>query len=234
MLCKISDLLVEVPETGDLPRRCGDYLYEGFDRPDIVIRAEDYRWKRYSSTAEAWLVSYLESGAQYFRELPRFDGFYLHASAVVVEGRAYLFSGPSGVGKSTHTHMWQEEFGGVILNDDKPTLRFIDGVWQVYGSPWCGKDGINRNEKAPLAGICFLKQGQENTIRRLSPAQAMKQILSQTIHRFHTQERLDLMLGQLDRLLPGIPVYELTNVPEPQAARLSHETMTRGAKECGL
>ena len=43
--------------------------------------------------------------------VPSSGGFYLHSSAVELDGRAYLFSGKSGVGKSTHTRLWQQIFG---------------------------------------------------------------------------------------------------------------------------
>lgn len=235
MLCRISDLLVEVPETGDLPQRCREYLHPGSGQPDVVIRAEDYRRDRYPEGTEEWLISYLESGVQYLRSLLFFDGMYLHCSAVELDGRAYLFSGPCGMGKSTHARLWQDIYPkATVINDDKPALRYLDGVWYAYGTPWCGKDGINVNKKVPIAGICFLKQGSENRIRRLDHQEAVPHLLSQTIHRFSNPERLDLMLTQLGKLVQKIPIYELVNRPEPAAAQLSYETMCRIAQEAGL
>jgi hypothetical protein len=38
----------------------------------------------------------------------------------------------------------------------------------------------------------------------------------------------------VDRLVREIPIYELTNKPELDAARLSYETMHRGAEEANL
>lgn len=85
-----------------------------------------------------------------------------------------------------------------------------------------------------MAGICFLKQAKENRIRRLNQQEVIGRIMTQTIHRFGSLERLDLMLSHLDKLVQMIPVYELENRPEPEAARLSCETMRRGAEEVGL
>lgn len=160
----------------------------------------------------------------------------LHASAVELDGKAYLFSGPCGMGKSTHTRLWQQAFGekAQIFNDDKPALRREDGRWYAYGTPWCGKDGINQNRRIPLAGICFLKRGQENIIRRLDEKDVIAQVLYQTLHQFKSTERIEPLLDSLGKLVREIPVFELQNLPEEAAARLSYETMSCAAKEIGL
>lgn len=164
-----------------------------------------------------------------------YNGLMLHASAAALGGRAYLFSGPCGRGKSTHTRLWQQTFGEAVqvFNDDKPALRRLDGRWYAYGTPWCGKDGINLNQKWPLGGICFLEKSQENRIRRLPAAEALPLILVQTTYWLQPHS-MELLLASLDSLLREIPVFLLENRPEEAAARLSFETMRRAAEEEGL
>lgn len=234
MICKIADLIVDVPDAGGMASRCREYRHNENAIADITIKTELYRWKRWQGADEEF-VSYMDSGYQFHVGLLNFDGLRLHASAVEYGGKAYLFSGPCGMGKSTHTRLWQSTFGEEvkIFNDDKPALRRIDGVWYAYGTPWCGKDHININMKAPLAGICFLKQGEENCIRRLSAKEAIAEIMRQTIHRLDA-EKMSLLLSHIDKLIREIPIFELTNRPEEAAARLSYETMSRAAKEAGL
>lgn len=234
MRCQIADLKVEIPEAGGMAPRCRDYLTTEEGCADIIIRADLYRSDNYLGWDEKD-IAYMESCWQFCRQLLNHDGMYLHASAVELDGRAYLFSGPSGMGKSTHTRLWQSLFPEArVFNDDKPALRKLDGRWYAYGTPWCGKDGININMKVPLAGICFLRRGQENTIRRLTPIEAARYIISQTMRRFKNEEGLDLMLDRVNKLVVDVPVYELYNLPEPAAAQLSFETMRRGAEEIGL
>ena len=211
------------------------YLTDAEVEPDIVIREENYReytWTGMSEEAKA----YMESGEWFYGNLLRFWGLMLHSSAVELDGRAYLFSGPSGMGKSTHTRLWQQVFGdrAVVINDDKPALRRVDGRWYAYGTPWCGKDGINCNRKVPLAGICFLKQAPENRIRRLGSMEALSMFLPQTMRRFKNGSNTMLLLEHLDHLIREIPMFELENRPEPAAAQLSYETMRRAAEEAGL
>lgn len=238
MRCKIAELLVDIPEAGGLAPCCRGYLTDGENTPaDIVIDAAQYRAELYPPEyrEDEEFVAYMESGRQFFRNLLKFNGMMLHSSALEYQGKAYLFSGPSGVGKSTHSKLWQQTFGSAaqVFNDDKPILRFLDGRWFAYGAPWCGKDDINQNKKVPLAGICFMRQGKENTIRQLSPQEAAIHILWQT-QRFLVAENLDRLLPLVDRLAQTIPVYELENDATRDSVRLSCETMRRGAEEAGL
>lgn len=226
MLCRIADLLVEVPAAGDLPRRCESYRTEETAPADIVIDEKAFRVERWPG-CDYDLICYMESARLFYWELLRFNGMMLHASALEYEGRGYLFSGPCTVGKSTHTGLWQKTFGeGVhVINDDKPALRCIDGKWYAYGTPWCGKDGINLNRKVPLAGICFLKQSLENKITPLTPKDAMIRVFHQSTKLMPEQEKMASLLTLVDTLVRQIPVYELENKPTEEAARLSYETL---------
>ena len=232
MVYKIADLIAEIPTTDGLAVRCQDYRHDEAVEPDIVVREEFYRPHLYSAGAKPETVAYMEAAAQFYRQLLDYNGFYLHSSAVVRDGKAYLFSGHSGEGKSTHTRLWISTFGGDtrVINDDKPALRRMDGIWYAYGTPWCGKDDINLNEKAPVAGVCFVKKAQHNRIRRMSPDEALQRMLGQTMHRMQDVQKLDALLQHLELFLAEIPVYELENLPESAAAYLSYETMTQGAK----
>ena len=235
MLARVADILVDIPDLGDMASRCKDYMYQGKDGADVIIRTDLLKRDVPEGLTEEQNI-YLLSGWYFYGGLLKHNGMMLHASAVEYEGKAYLFSAPSGTGKSTHTRIWQKEFGDAarVFNDDKPALRYLDGTWYAYGTPWCGKDGININMKVPLAGICFLKQAPHNSIRRLSHQEAVSRIISQTLRAFSRVSDMDLMLKHLDSLVRDIPVFELENRPEPEAARLSYETMRRAAEELGL
>jgi hypothetical protein len=235
MLCKIADLITEVPETGGLSPRLREYQWRTEQTPDLVIDESQYRpaawkglpWNQYC---------YMESGIHFYANLLYHKGLMLHASAVAYRGRAYLFSGNSGVGKSTHTQLWQQVFGkdAQVFNDDKPALRYPDGQWFAYGTPWSGKNGININLKVPLAGICFLEQGRENRIDLLSPQEAISHVLPQTLHRFKDLERAYLMLEHVENLLSKIPVFHLVNQPCEEAVHLAYEAMAYWADQRGL
>ena len=235
LLCKVADLITEIPKAGGLAPRCGEYLWDGKECADVIIRTNPDCVDLWSPLSYESAI-YMDTGFQFYTQLLKHQGLMLHSSAVEMNGKAYLFSGPCGMGKSTHTRLWQSTFGEAaqVFNDDKPALRRMEDGWYAYGTPWCGKDGINQNKKVPLAGICFLKQAPENRIRRLSKQESMNKLIAQTLHRFKTEYGLDLMLSLVDQLVREIPVFELENRPEPEAAHLSYKTMRRAAEEIGL
>jgi hypothetical protein len=235
MLCKIADLIADIPEAEGLTPRLRDYQYDGDAPPDLTVREEDYRRDAWRSLPRSTYY-YMESGTRFYIELLSHGGMMLHASAVAYGGRGYLFSGPCGVGKSTHTRLWQEMLGdeAIIFNDDKPALRFLDGKWYAYGTPWCGKNGINVNMKVPLAGICFLRQAEENRIRSLSPREALSELIPQTLYRLRNPQRRALMLAHVESVLTEIPIFRLENKPNVEAAELSYGTMLAHAEQRGL
>lgn len=227
MLLEIAELLVEVlTAEGDI-FCCQEYKTARSERPDIIVKDEIVYIEQYPSYAKAEDVVYVDSGWQFYKQLLIYNGLYIHSSAIALDNRAYLFSGPCGMGKSTHTRLWQQVFGEAVqvINDDKPALRRLDGQWFAYGTPWCGKDHINVNRKVPLQGICFLKRGEENRIRRLSPLEATAAILTQTMRKFKQVEYLDLLLSHVDKLVREIPIYEMECLPNEEAALLSYNTM---------
>ena len=225
MIIRVADLTVIVPEAGGMAPRCQAYITDADAPVDITVREATYKLEKWPEVSYE-TACYLESGYHFYAQLLAFDGLQLHASAVACDGKAYLFSGPCTVGKSTHTRQWQQTFGEAaqVFNDDKPALRWIDGSWYAYGTPWCGKDGININMKVPLGGICFLKQAQENRIRRLSVTEAFAKCMGQ-LQRFVKPENVEKQLLLVDKLVRSVPVWELENYPGPEAARLSHDTM---------
>lgn len=236
MLCRIADLIVEIPAAGGMDTRCREYLIESNAIPDIIIKEEQYNASKYEGALDKNTIAYIESTRLFCYQLLKYNGIYLHASAIELNGQAFLFSGRSGIGKSTHSRLWKQLHGNKahIINDDKPILRWIDGIWYVYGTPWCGKDGINENRKAPLAGICMLKQAEENSIVRLTKLEAMRTIMPCTLHKWRKKEDMERLLDLIEKLLEEIPIYKFENKPEVSAAVLSYETMLQATKKAGL
>ena len=150
---------------------------------DLNISEESFAFYRTQHPeADDALIEYMYTGSMFYRTLIAHDGFLLHSSAVVLNDKAYLFSAPSGTGKSTHTSLWLKEFPGAeILNDDKPAIRILkDGIY-VYGTPWSGKTDLNLNRKIPLQGIAFLERGEANTIAPMNSMKALENLLNQTV-----------------------------------------------------
>lgn len=129
------------------------------------------------------------------------NGFVVHASSIVYNNTGLAFSAESGTGKSTHTGLWLKNYPGtVILNDDKPVMRFVDGKWNIYGTPWAGTTGINENLSVPLKALVFLERSENNTIRDCVGVEAIKRFFEAVIHPF-SDETTDLLLNSLTLLI---------------------------------
>ena len=93
----------------------------------------------------------------------------------------------------------------------------MDAGWQVFGTPWSGKHDKSLRRAAPLAAICFLFRGEENSLQALTPAEALPLFLSQTIFRLG-REDLDQLMTLADRLLREVQVFRLTCRNDDDAA----------------
>ncbi len=155
----------------------------------------------------------------------------MHGSALCMDGQAYIFTAASGTGKSTHTRLWREVFGGRVwmINDDKPLLRIgEDGRTTVFGSPWDGKHHLSRNASAPLRAIVSLYRGAENRIEPLSPARAFPELCRRA---YLSQERANAekILDMESRLISSVSFYRLYCNMEREAALVAHEGMNPGS-----
>lgn len=114
----------------------------------------------------------IENNALY-RDLPqillRENIVLIHGVLISYNEHGYIFTAPSGIGKSTHARLWKELYGDcvTIINGDKPLLKLTkDGV-RAYGSPWMGKEKIGVNTSVQLCGICNLHRNITNTIEKV-------------------------------------------------------------------
>lgn len=151
----------------------------------------------------------------------------VHSSAIVCNGRAVLFLGESGTGKSTHTRLWRENIAGaVLLNDDSPFIGFVDGRATAFGAPWSGKTPCYKQEQYPIAAIVRLSQAPHNAIRPLRSVHAIGALLPSLTPAFGYDDELqDRMLATLSKIISQVPVYHLECLPDAAAARLSYDTV---------
>ena len=75
-----------------------------------------------------------------------------------------IFYGPSGTGKTTHMLNWFKllKDRAVPVNGDKPLIKLENGKFSAYPTPWCGKEKIRGNKKAPVKAVCFINRSKEN------------------------------------------------------------------------
>ncbi len=155
--------------------------------------------------------------------MPAYGVILMHGSALSMDGQAYIFTAPSGTGKSTHTRFWRETFGErcVMINDDKPMISVRDGSTTVYGTPWNGKHRLGSNISAPLKAIVRLERGETNSISPMNVRDAFPLLLSQVYaSRDPANMRRIIILEQ--KLTETVPFYQLRCNLDPEAAETAY------------
>jgi len=130
--------------------------------------------------------------------LQKRGAFLLHSASIAYKQRAWLFSGPSGTGKSTHTKLWEKLFQSPSINGDinlisiEPTSE-TNRCPMVHGIPWCGTSGIYDTKSHPLGGIVILHQAPHNHIEQKPMDQHRDQ--NRGDHRGHQHFKPSLVAG---------------------------------------
>lgn len=228
---RIANLTVKMKSYGRTVEQAKPYLCEAVEKPDILITPLWPEKKNLYPNFTDDVGEYLFSGSSFYKQLLNYDGMMLHSSAVVVDGKAYLFTAPCGTGKSTHTNLWLELLGhrAYILNDDKPALRLEDGVWYAYGTPWSGKYDISVDARIPVGGIAAISRSETNTITPYFGKEAILDIMRQVNRPKDMAFRIKLM-ELLDKLFATVPIWKLECNKDIAAAELSYRVMS-GVKE---
>ena len=209
----------------------------------VAVSPEDIQYERDQSALQneldgrpvvAYSDAYLETLSllrKIANRLYAYDAVLFHGAAVAVDGRAYLFTAPSGTGKTTHVRLWLEQIPrAYVLNGDKPFLRLRGEGVLVCGNPWQGKENYGRNEILPLGGLCLLERGAENRIRPIRMDEALGALTRQT-HLPLEAEGLLATVRVLGEIAHRVPLYRLQCNMEPEAARISARAMLGGETE---
>ncbi|MGN1205103.1 MAG: PqqD family protein, partial [Lachnospiraceae bacterium] len=137
--------------------------------------------------------------------------------------KAYLFSGPSGTGKSTHTNLWHSLYDTPILNGDLNLLAFENRMPVVHGIPWCGTSGICTTETHPLGGIVILRQDRGDFVNTLSLDKQILSVTNRMITPNWTHSLFEKNLQFASGLSACIPIVQLHCTPTRHAVEVMRE-----------
>jgi hypothetical protein len=159
------------------------------------------------------------------RLVGRHGGLKLHAATAVFEGRAHVFVGHSGAGKSTISEL-AEQAGATIPTDDRTiiTLANDDGAGgaaaTAWGTPWHGNLPRKSPEGFPIAGVYILRQAPENRLGALSSGAAVNELFVRLIQPRLDPREVSNTYRTLERLVASVPVQELHFRREREALAL--------------
>lgn len=140
-------------------------------------------------------------------------GFLLHAASGICEGRAYLFSGVSGAGKTTMTRLAPADV--TLLTDEISYVRPTATIYSAYGTPFSGELAkAGENTSAPIGALFFLEQGPENRVDELAPAEAVRRLMRNILFFAEDHDLVEKLLSTACDFVQKVPVRRLTFYPD--------------------
>lgn len=136
------------------------------------------------------------------------NAMVLHCSVLKVKNGVILFSGPSGIGKSTQARLWEKYRHSRVINGDRTLLKKEDGVYMSLGWPICGSSEICYNEAYPVKAVVFLNQAKENQGRRLRYFDAIRLLISQITVNGWNPQFVEQIWNLTEDFAAEIPVFE--------------------------
>lgn len=141
----------------------------------------------------------------------------LHGSCIIWNGKGIVFSGPSGIGKSTQAALWNTLRGTAVINGDR-LLVTIDKNGILVGSHYlCGTSGICTNQTVPLGAIILLEKGKCNQIKLPSPLSGFRQILAQLDYNIGQRDQMINVTALVEKLMANIPIIEYSCLKDESA-----------------
>lgn len=140
--------------------------------------------------------------------LARHDGVLVHACGGVLDGKAYVFAGHSGDGKTTLSRLLATE-GVELLSDERIAIRHQHGRLIAYGTPWHGEGSVVSPASYPLGGVFVLKKAPEHRVNGGHRATLAAELLSRCIVPYYLPEETALILALVERIAGAVPLYEL-------------------------
>ena len=233
---KIANKTIEIETVHVLTKALSrKFLCDGTPDFKIVSTQEDIDKERYTYETSNGLSASWDGNIEatvVLRKLaelfPEYGAFAMHGAAIAYDNNAYVFSGRSGIGKTTHIMHWLKNLpDAYVVNGDKPFI-LADDEPMVCGSPWAGKESMNSNTIVPIKAMAFLERAEENSIQRISFSQAFPMLYQQTYRSTdsnHVRKTLNL-LKKLDGKV-SFYLFKINNFKD-DCFQTAYNTLVRG------
>ena len=145
------------------------------------------------------------------------EAIILHSSYVDWNGKAILFCGKSGTGKSTQAQLWEKYENVKIINGDRALLKKKEDKWYAYGYPCCGSSAICLNQTLPIVAIIVLEHGEENAIYQLTNGEKIKSLIAGSERYMWSELEFDRVLNISEQIAVDIPIFKFSCTPDKNA-----------------
>lgn len=183
-----------------------------FQRADLYLTGPDGQFfdPFFGPTLELLMINYLARGY----------GVIIHGCGIDIKGKGILFVGESGAGKSTLANLWNREKAAEVLSDDRTIVRYIDGEFRMYGTPWHGEAKFGSPRGVKLEKIFFLRHSRKNAIQPLTSVQAVLKMLQCSFPPYWDAAGMEFTMGFFEKLATCISCCELAFRPDASAIEI--------------
>jgi hypothetical protein len=197
-------------------QRCGQWV---LDRGDFRAEFEPARrYGRIQQTANPYSIDAVMR-IVHTLVLAKQGGFLMHSASAIRNGKAFLFAGVSGAGKTTISRLAPPD--ATLLTDEISYVRQCDNGYVAFGTPFTGELAkLGENCFAPLAALYLLAQGPENRIEPLGAAEAGRGVLANMLFFAEDSELVHWAFKAACEFVDRVPVYRLTFVPDARVWEL--------------
>ncbi|MDX9748069.1 MAG: hypothetical protein RBT57_06175 [Paludibacter sp.] len=212
-----------------MPEGLGFAIYNQQTHSDIqqvaLLNSDFTKWTVYydAKTGDSFPLKYPFGPIMLHYLTLKIDAVMMHASCAYDGRTGRMFTGFSGVGKSTISKLWAQE-GSRIINDDRLIIRRHGEEYRVYNTPMYYQD---IPKVAPLGGIFLIRHYPENELKRVKGALAVSKVMAYSIQNNFDRRYVAQQLAFFSDLCSRVPVYELGFVPDASVVEYirSHEEL---------
>jgi len=145
--------------------------------------------------------------------LARQGGFLVHAASAIRGGRAFLFAGISGAGKTTISRLAPSDV--TLLTDEISYVRRAGNGYEAWGTPFAGELArVGENQAAPLSALFLLEKGRESRIEPVGESEAIRLLLRNILFFAEDSELVNLVFRSACEFVERVPVRRLIFVPD--------------------
>jgi hypothetical protein len=151
--------------------------------------------------------------------LAKQGGFLMHSASAIRNGKAFLFAGVSGAGKTTISRLAPAD--ATLLTDEISYVRKIEDGYIAFGTPFTGELAkLGENVSAPIAALYLLAQGPENRIEPVESGEAARGLLANLLFFAEDRELVQSVFNSTFEFVNRVPVFRLTFVPDARVWEL--------------
>jgi hypothetical protein len=145
--------------------------------------------------------------------LARQGGFLVHAASAIRGGKAFLFSGVSGAGKTTLSRLAPPD--ATLLTDEISYVRREGTRYIAFGTPFAGELArVGENCSAPLSALFLLEKGSQNRIEPVGPSEALRRLLRNILFFADDPELVKVVFQSACEFASLVPIHRLVFVPD--------------------